>query len=68
MMNRVGKSLFGFSSQLIVFCQRKSRIVIRYFPKSESIFLSFLKSDESDLLMVALFLKSDKSKLLTVAL
>ena len=51
---RVGNWLFGFSSKSLVFCERKSKIVIRSFPMSESLFRSFVKSDKSDLLMVAL--------------
>ena len=30
-----------FSSELLIFCERKSKIVIRSFPKSKSIFCSF---------------------------
>ena len=61
---RVENSLFGFLSELLVFCEQKSRIVIRSFPKSDSLFcscLSFVKNYESKLLPL-LFKKERQSE------
>ena len=61
---RVENSLFGFLSELLVFCGQKSKIVIRSFPKSDSLFCSccsFVKNDESKLLPL-LFKKERQSE------
>ena len=50
-MPRVGNSLFGFLSESLVFCERKSEIVNPSFPKNKSLFCSFIKSDGSNLLL-----------------
>ena len=48
---RVGNSLYGFSSESLVFCEPKCDSLMK---KSASIPLLFLKSSGSELLMVAL--------------
>ena len=42
---RVGNSLFGFSSESLIFCERKSKIVICSFPRVNHSRSLFLKSD-----------------------
>ena len=51
---RVGNSLFGFSSESLVFCERKSKIAIRSWKRVNCSRSSFVKSDGIELLTVAL--------------
>ena len=52
---RVGNLLFGFSSELLVFCMQKIKIAIRSWKRLNRSRRSLVKSNRSKLLMVALF-------------
>ena len=55
---RVGNPLFGFLSESLVICQQKREIVLHSLKRANRSCNSFLKSDGSDLLTVALFSKA----------
>ena len=76
---RVGNSLFGFLRELLIFCEQKRESAFCSFFEqiAKSLFCkgwleqiadchSFLMSDRSDSLMVALFKKIDVSELLSL--
>ena len=63
--NRVGNWLFGFSCELLVFCERKNEIAINSFPRVHRSCCSFVKSEGSKSLAVAL---SDNERIAPVTL
>ena len=63
--SRVGNSLIGFSSDVLVFCERKSNLLVK---KSESLQFLFCQEQPEPTAHDRSFVMNDLSELLTVAL